>query len=1000
MTRPDPLRRLLSALTGCLLLAALPLSARARVVINEVFYHGPNDLEDLQWVELHNSGAQGVDLTGWRLTKGVKFRFPAGTRIEPKGFLVLAQNGDRFKQYYDAPLAGLFSGRLGKSGDQVELVDRSGKEADAVRYADSGPWPAGADGYSGSLERICPEAPGDVPENWTSSPLSPDRTKPGGTPGQPNAGYVAELPPVISGVKWTPEILAPGQPLAVEAEVRHAGPVNEVSLLHRTAAPGKEGEEVSVPMTKRMDGRYEAVVPAQAADQLIRFRIRATAESGVQRLYPAATGPRPALSAYVRGSVQPGKIPMAWIVDTTEAEAKAGKERARTSGVRGFGPQFFLGGVEMGPPGEGPDGPPPQERARDEARKRLERGLNLSRAWFELTVRHVDDPGTVAKLSTAFAAEMAERRKATEDILESPQIEQKLEGLPRVVEKFQGSLLAAVKPLLSEPQAQALAQTLQKSLQPAPPRPGLLFDNPAAVVRDWVKLEDSWFALTARNLDPARYAALRRFFQQLDQERVGLETEVAALTDPPEGLRDLRERAEALSDKLATGLKPLLSAAQQQQLDEAQRGPEAPVPMVAIRTEVGIRGPGGPEAGGEARGETFPPRGGFGGERRMFKFGPGDARGPSAPPASGKSAFVYFDPGTGKWELFDFVDVVARANGQKIHFHKDRPFREMNTINLIYEGDDAVLVEPLAYEVFRRAGVPTPTSYQVRLQIDGQPAGYQLLIEQPNRSFLRRNRIRDDGNLYKILWYEQGVVGQHEKKTRVHSSHEDIVQLIDALEKTSGAEQWEVIRKNFEVEEVANYFAVSIAISNWDGFFNNYFTYHNLNGTGRWTMFPWDEDQTWGIAMMMRGPESEVFYNMPITFGMNGDAPPGQAPGSAPRGFFGFGGGGAPWWRQPGWFSGPLLANPQFRAVFLAQLNRLLDTVYTEDVFGPILDAIGERLRPEVRTRAQLIGEDPDRAAQDFDRRLDRLREHLQKRRAFLLADKEVAAARRAGSAR
>jgi len=68
-------------------------------------------------------------------------------------------------------------------------------------------------------------------------------------------------------------------------------------------------------------------------------------------------------------------------------------------------------------------------------------------------------------------------------------------------------------------------------------------------------------------------------------------------------------------------------------------------------------------------------------------------------------------------------------------------------------------------------------------------------------------------------------------------------------------------------------------------------------------MFPWEEDQTWGVAMMMGGGEGEVFHTMPITFGMNGDRPPGQAAGAEPNGFFNFGGG-ATWWRQPGRFSG------------------------------------------------------------------------------------------------
>ena len=270
-------------------------------------------------------------------------------------------------------------------------------------------------------------------------------------------------------------------------------------------------------------------------------------------------------------------------------------------------------------------------------------------------------------------------------------------------------------------------------------------------------------------------------------------------------------------------------------------------------------------------------------------------------------------------------------------------------------------------------------SYHVRLWQSGQPVGYHLLVEQPNRAFLRRNHLRDDGNLYKILWYERGVVGQHEKKTNTHAGHEDITALIDELDKTTGDRQWEVIRENFDVEQVANYFAVNMVLSHWDGFFNNYFTYHDTHGTGKWTMYPWDQDSTWGLRAMQ--PNGQIFYDLPITFGMNGDFQPG---------------GGAGWWRPPGWFSGPLLANPRFRKVFLARTKEILETIYTEEIFNPILEAMQGRLEPEVKIRAEILKRDPAQAAQSLKDDLDRCRDHLRKRREFLLSQDEI---KRAGKA-
>ena len=82
-----------------LVLACLSPLAHARVVINEIMYHAPDDLDDLQYVELHNAGDQPVDLGGWAVKKGVKFKFPPGTRIEPRGFLVICRSAERFKEF-------------------------------------------------------------------------------------------------------------------------------------------------------------------------------------------------------------------------------------------------------------------------------------------------------------------------------------------------------------------------------------------------------------------------------------------------------------------------------------------------------------------------------------------------------------------------------------------------------------------------------------------------------------------------------------------------------------------------------------------------------------------------------------------------------------------------------------------------------------------------------------------------------------------------------------
>ena len=55
---------------------------------------------------------------------------------------------------------------LDRGGEKLVLANAAGSPIDSVRYKDDDPWPVSPDGYTASLERICPTAPGDLPENW------------------------------------------------------------------------------------------------------------------------------------------------------------------------------------------------------------------------------------------------------------------------------------------------------------------------------------------------------------------------------------------------------------------------------------------------------------------------------------------------------------------------------------------------------------------------------------------------------------------------------------------------------------------------------------------------------------------------------------------------------------------------------------------------------------------------------------------------------------------
>ncbi len=336
-----------------------------------------------------------------------------------------------------------------------------------------------------------------------------------------------------------------------------------------------------------------------------------------------------------------------------------------------------------------------------------------------------------------------------------------------------------------------------------------------------------------------------------------------------------------------------------------------------------------------------------------------------ADPTRGNAAFIYAPPGGGELVTFDYVRVRPRKGGFKAHFLKDQTFKGMTGIDVIFESSPRwVLSEPMAYELYRLAGVPACLTEHVRTWEDGHPLGYQLLLEQPNKAFLTRNQRDDRGYLYKVNYWSQGLVAQHGKRTRRATTSEDLVALHSGLTGKSGDAQWEFIRQNFNVEEFTGYYAVNMCIQNWDGFFNNYYLYHDAEGTGKWEMYPWDEDKTWGDYD--GASPSYDWYTMPLTFGMS--------EGSARfGGGFGFGGGG--WWRPPGWFSGPLLANLEFRRAFLKRLQDLCDRSFTEQKMLPLINAMEQRLEPEI----------PAYGLERFHSDIQSLRNQVKYRRKFIL---------------
>lgn len=143
---------------------------RGQVVINEIMFNPP--FPDAEYVELFNASSNTTfDLSGWRF-EGLGYTFPAGSAIEPRGYLVLAKNADAFFAAYDSGVLvyDYFAGNLQSGGETLALV-KPGAAADLlvdqVRYDSSAPWPAGPAGQpAAAIQLVDPFQDNSRPGNW------------------------------------------------------------------------------------------------------------------------------------------------------------------------------------------------------------------------------------------------------------------------------------------------------------------------------------------------------------------------------------------------------------------------------------------------------------------------------------------------------------------------------------------------------------------------------------------------------------------------------------------------------------------------------------------------------------------------------------------------------------------------------------------------------------------------------------------------------------------
>lgn len=248
----------------------------ADVVFSEVHYHAADDNPAETFVELFNTTDAAIDLNGW-CVEGLELCFGAPTPVAAASVLVVQGSYD--------------PSRISHASDRLRLVDAAKTVHDVMSYSDSGQWPALADGFGHSLQRLDPFLSGLAPGNWISAEPNPNAYTPSAT---------GALLPTFDELSFelSPEA---GAALTVTAAVFDAA---QVSLGYVIGF----GEEVVV-AAEVGDDIVSATIPGQPAGTLIRFRLIGNGPGG------EGTWPRQGDGATYEGTVvrsepaEPSELP-------------------------------------------------------------------------------------------------------------------------------------------------------------------------------------------------------------------------------------------------------------------------------------------------------------------------------------------------------------------------------------------------------------------------------------------------------------------------------------------------------------------------------------------------------------------------------------------------------------------------------------------------------------------------------------------------------------------
>jgi hypothetical protein len=186
-----------------------------------------------------------------------------------------------------------------------------------------------------------------------------------------------------------------------------------------------------------------------------------------------------------------------------------------------------------------------------------------------------------------------------------------------------------------------------------------------------------------------------------------------------------------------------------------------------------------------------------------------------------------------------------------LNFSQDNRFKwregeeRVRAVNLLTNwADKSKMRNTIAWEAWANARhIASHWCFPVRVQQNAVFWGVYDMVENGDEDFLKRAGLDENSAFYKMYNLLDNSTTNVEKKTREFENNSDLQALIDGLNTAQSIATRRVYGyDNVDIPALVNSLAVNALINNNDQGHKNYYLYRATNGSGEWSLLPWDQD--------------------------------------------------------------------------------------------------------------------------------------------------------------